>query len=482
MGYSPSSSISNQYMHAGHRATDQYPPSHPFPRSFAGSEQSSSIFRETRSPPFHSSVVAHPYQLSNQYGSMPLPPPSRPEGPSFDITKSVHTLVTQRNQTLMPEISASIQKGFFQVDGKWTCYRRNYFAVSCAFNFKGGNPDEHVYLQRHSQLQPVQQYAVSISAQTGNGSNQDSEKRELVQHTPKRDKATESVPGRHTVQPAPVQSHSSGSGLQATSIYPNNHGMMSNFEGYSGQGHHTPTSYTFERIQFQKATANNGKRRAQQQFFHVVVELSVRISQPGGEEAWVIVASKKSDQMVVRGRSPGHYKDSIRRDSQANNDQDRSSGTGGDSGSTGMHMPPILGPHPSSMDWPPPNRHNAHYGHSYSQQMHGSDNSPGSVSSSTTLTGSPVHDEFHLSAFTTARHAPSYELDRSILNPISDHASSPRLSHLRSSFGCKKSFDEENAECDPGFYSGTTSVDSAFSPQSYEFSNTSNAKSLCAST
>jgi meiosis-specific transcription factor NDT80 len=79
---------------------------------------------------------------------------------------------------------------------------------------------------------------------------------------------------------------------------------------YSGS-HSTPptaTSHTFERIQFKSATANNGKRRAQQQYYHLIVELWADIRQPNDREPnWVKVAERSSSQVVVRGRSPSHY-------------------------------------------------------------------------------------------------------------------------------------------------------------------------------
>ena len=68
------------------------------------------------------------------------------------------------------------------------------------------------------------------------------------------------------------------------------------------------TQHTFERIQFQKATANNGKRRAQQQHYRLVVELHAELS--SGES--VKIARQLSDPVVVRGRSPIHYKSSGR--------------------------------------------------------------------------------------------------------------------------------------------------------------------------
>ena len=302
---------------------------------------------------------------------------NRQDGPPFGETMILLPVVTGRNLQLLPDIVASIQKGFFQVDRKWTCYRRNYFTVSCSFHFRTPNYDTQLYVQRHSgqQLEAIAQFAVSISAKTAVMNNQESELRNLVQHTPKRDKASESVPGKVFVQPAQPPSLNAASGMGTGShLYASpqhvSPGMMLDYHSNFGGAPHQapPTSHTFERIQFQKATANNGKRRAQQQYFHVVVELSADIGRPAGEPQWVKIATKESHPMVVRGRSPGHYKDNGRRNSSTSMDPDRETGAGGDGGSGQIAMPSLLGSgqvQASSMDWEPSHRNGSHLGGHY---------------------------------------------------------------------------------------------------------------------
>jgi meiosis-specific transcription factor NDT80 len=68
------------------------------------------------------------------------------------------------------------------------------------------------------------------------------------------------------------------------------------------------TSHTFDRVQFKCATANNGKRRASQQYFHIHAEVFVDVRKDVNEPpSWVKVAYRISDKIVVRGRSPSHY-------------------------------------------------------------------------------------------------------------------------------------------------------------------------------
>jgi meiosis-specific transcription factor NDT80 len=322
--------------------------------------------RATDSYAFSSTNGSYHHQPTMTLESTARPVTTRPDGPSFDDTKVIHPIITSLNHQLVPEIAASIQKGFFQVDGKWTCYRRNYFTVSCSFSFRTSSYEGQLYLQRHSshQAELIKQFAISISAKTAiMNSNQESEARALVQHTPKRDKATESIPGKVTVQPAPTPSLSSTGALPTHgNLYTNpQQAVPSGLPDYntgasysSTQHQMPPTSHTFERIQFQKATANNGKRRAQQQYFHIVVEVSADVSRTGEAPHWVRIATKQSEPMVVRGRSPGHYKDNGRRDSTASMDPDRGGGASGDLGAGLSSVNGLLGSspsHQSSMDW-----------------------------------------------------------------------------------------------------------------------------------
>ena len=317
----------------------------------------------------------------------------RQDGPPFEETKVIHPVLTARNQQLMPDIAANIQKGFFQVDQKWTCYRRNYFTVSCSFNLRPSTVDTPFYLQRSANHTPeiIGQFAVSISAKTAVlNTNQESETRALVQHTPKRDKATESIPGKVIVQPA-VSSLMPSSSSLATSphLYTGSQhgspGVLVDYNPNYGSSQHQapPGSHTFERIQFQKATANNGKRRAQQQYFHIVVELSADVGRTGDPQ-WVKIATKESHPMVVRGRSPGHYKDNGRRGSSTSMDPDQGAGAGGDSGVGTNSMHGFYGgsrAQTTTSEWDPLYRGNNHMGRSYRQATQ-ADCSPTSIASS----------------------------------------------------------------------------------------------------
>ncbi|QKX54800.1 uncharacterized protein TRUGW13939_01889, partial [Talaromyces rugulosus] len=260
-------------------------------------------------------------------------PSTQPEAPPFRETTMHHQVINDSSQPVQLSIQAKIHKGFFQVEEKWTCYRRNYFSVTCFFNMQPWDPNSTYYTQQGpgQHHERIRDFAMSISAVV---SGSDNDIRELVQHSPKRDKQSEKKPDRIILQPHCPNVLSSNAGPSGSVFgIPQSTGSMPfdcNSQYAMPLNTQPPMQHTFERIQFQKATANNGKRRAQQQYYNLVVELWANVSK--NTEKWVLIATKHSDEMVVRGRSPGHYKDS-RRDSSASMG-DSGGGSGGDPGQT----------------------------------------------------------------------------------------------------------------------------------------------------
>ncbi|KAK8042701.1 hypothetical protein PG994_013184 [Apiospora phragmitis] len=214
------------------------------------------------------------------------------------------------------EINGTIDKGFFLSENEWTCYRRNYFSCICSYSLTPNYPGAAMHYTPNSSAThyEVHGFAMSISAMVHES---DTHTIDLVQHTPKRDKGPVSRPDSHG------HSHRLGVGPASGGLY----------EGFNQPPSGHPTEHTFERIQFKQATANNGKRRAAQQYYHLVVELHAHVGEIGRGVAdqWMKVAHRKSAKMIVRGRSPGHYQ-SERRGST-------SSGPGAAGGSLSGYAP-----------------------------------------------------------------------------------------------------------------------------------------------
>ncbi|CAO3663078.1 unnamed protein product [Rhizopus stolonifer] len=238
-----------------------------------------------RQPSFSSSY--HPYAthpvLARKRGRSELF--SAELGPFFSSTKPFDNLYSMDRSTLLTvRIQAKMDRGFFLAENDWTCYRRNYFQVSGAFAIQGLNhyyadQETQSYVQLDGVFHPVLHFSMGISARVSNSDK----KIDLVQHTPKRDKGPQTTPNPKPIMP--------GGNLNMSSVGANQ------------------SIVTFERIQFKTATANNGKRRAAQQYYVCLVDLFAEIE--GNQR--VKVASCQSAPLVVRGRSPGHYSDNQER-------------------------------------------------------------------------------------------------------------------------------------------------------------------------
>lgn len=229
------------------------------------------------------------------------------------------------------QLHAKMDRGFFRAEQDWACYRRNYFQVSSTFDVHGVNymlqGSEVPCLLRTSQneILQIEYFSIGVSARvTGNPDK----KIELVQHTPKRDKGPQMIPKPQAIR--------AGGNLHLASV---------------GSNHHIAT---FERMQFKTATANNGKRRAAQQYYEIVIELYGNTAQ--GQE--ICVATCYSAPLVVRGRSPGHYADSHTRY--------RHSSVASSSSAASSQHPPPPPPPPLQLPTSPPVNDLAPYYYDYS--------------------------------------------------------------------------------------------------------------------
>ncbi|SAM01544.1 hypothetical protein [Absidia glauca] len=216
----------------------------------------------------------------------------------FGPTRTHSSIYQQDQSTLCQlELRCRVDRGFFISNQHWTCYRRNYFQLSGAFithcnenqvfyiqNPSSGDSNGSVHSGEESRndslLIPIQGFYIQLVAHTSDND----QPVELIQLTAKRDKGPQQIPSMLPIQPC----GSSGSG-----------GLLLH---YPHDQQHQRT-VTYERLQFKSATANNGKKRATQQYFYLTAQL---IAQDINQYQHVI-ATSQSSPLVVRGRSPGHY-------------------------------------------------------------------------------------------------------------------------------------------------------------------------------
>lgn len=264
------------------------------------------------------------------------------ESPPFNAQEDFFEIICD-GQKVMPAIDAKVDKGFFlSSDGIWTCYRRNYFAVSVHYNLTPWTPNGRLYLNQGpgKPQEQIQSMAVALAAAVDGSTGKSIE---LIQHTPKRDKGPQMPMKKELLSPMPpgknqdhptygISNYAQPSQVTGPSLPLQNETDVS--PPYSPASHSSNThQHAFERIQFKAATANNGKRRAQQQYYHLIVELYANIQSPRDPEPrWIKVAARSSHPVVVRGRSPSHYQN----EGPHNANTSRGAGSGGGSGS-GAH-------------------------------------------------------------------------------------------------------------------------------------------------
>nr|OQO25497.1 hypothetical protein B0A51_08764 [Rachicladosporium sp. CCFEE 5018] len=319
--------------------------------------------------------------------------------------------MTCEGEPITPNIHAKVEKGFFFApDKKWTCYRRNYFSVICSFDLHPMINNGRLEIKRNGIAERVQAMGMKLTAAVDGSAGKNIE---LVLHTPKRDNgpklkmdvfkvAPSPAPGRtdHTVSPhgiytVPMQTfHPTGQTpgpylpLQHTpeenspTLSAATSAMAPHYAYAGGAPHMAPSgairSYTFERVQFKQATANNGKRRASQQFFHLVIELFADVRKDGAESpTWVNVAKRVSDKIVVRGRSPSHY---------SNEGVNGIAGRGGASGGGGNYGMSSAGGYSAN---------GMNQGGFRSAGSHGSSSSNGYSTRNYALHHSPEHPDSH---------------------------------------------------------------------------------------
>ena len=282
--------------------------------------------------------------------------------PPLSATENLYSLQTTDGQTLRADIFGRIDKGFFMADSDWTCYRRNYFSLNCSYAILPSLPSGTIYLvdKDNGRLgAQVFGFSMSIAAVVD---GRDGKPIELVQHTPKRDKGPQDKPARVTLAPRPsapqhgIYGDGGIGGSSRSGLYD---------QGFGQNPNQPAVEATFERIQFKNATANNGKRRAAQQYYHLLVELFADLGDRRPEQ-WVKIAFRMSAPMVVRGRSPGHYQNE-RRGSNAS-----AGGSGGAGGADSYTPSASTSRTPGDMGMPGGSSmlQNSGYGGSYDNRSH----------------------------------------------------------------------------------------------------------------
>lgn len=246
-------------------------------------------------------------------------------GPSFIPQRPLGVLRTASGVDLNPIISARIDRGFHIENGQWIGYKRNYFTLVAAFDFKGGfnlnllNQGINWSASEHSSLKEnVLYFKLCL---TGGVSESPEQQVRLIQHTAKRDHGPQMSPPVLNIIPGELPSHNVI--RQIANIRNNVKVDMSNrlffldeetrchllkagrsdFLGRYPRGEKVAVAARYDRIQFQfPAHINGSKPKENDRFILSLNLIAVLIS---GKE--VTVASTATLTLTVRCRSPSTY-------------------------------------------------------------------------------------------------------------------------------------------------------------------------------
>ena len=186
---------------------------------------------------------------------------------------------------------AAKQRGF------WILYRRNYFGIQGSYQLKSledSSPDETLYLHRkNSKPEAIKTLFMCMR---GVVDTEEGPEIKIVVFDAKR-KPLHAGNEPPPIKPQRMKPLTEGS----TKFYTESTGDR--------QDHmNVPMNHTFHRNQFRAATQNNGQRRTEQQYYHIVLELKAEIMVDGVPTLFT-VASRISEPLVVRGRCPLSFKD-----------------------------------------------------------------------------------------------------------------------------------------------------------------------------
>lgn len=246
----------------------------------------------------------------NSWNPPPPPPPSTissirftdptailisSETPPFEVQKNFAEITNEHGLRIVPTITCRIYKGFLlDAENNWTCYRRNDFGVEVAYSLQPILSPHQLSLSNieanmsSKNFFKVQSLALFLEATTLDHGNAMS----VRIHQRKSKRANKPW---LEIEPVVLEPAAAAQSTQDSPRASQTVGTLA-------------TSHTFERVQFKRATANNGKYRTQQQYFALEVSLLADIQKdPGMQPQWIKLAGRRSEPLVVRGRTPRNY-------------------------------------------------------------------------------------------------------------------------------------------------------------------------------
>lgn len=219
--------------------------------------------------------------------------------PQFHETKSTGQLYDAAGSLVLEKIRASfvLKKRTARQRNCWILYRRNYYGIQGSYDLhpsSDASTEETLWLHGDGhEPKPVVALHMRMRGAV------DSETGPVIPIVVFNAKRKPLHPGDNP-PPAPDRQRMKPTREGSTKLYVTS-------TGDRADNINIPMNHTWPRNQFRAATQNNGSRRTEQQFYHVIVELMAEVIIDGISESFV-VASVMSEPLVVRGRCPLSFK------------------------------------------------------------------------------------------------------------------------------------------------------------------------------
>ncbi|KAL8826513.1 MAG: hypothetical protein Q9170_007374 [Blastenia crenularia] len=214
---------------------------------------------------------------------------------SFEPTVVHQKLRSSDGNSCCPLVEVELAGMFLRTDNEeLSCYRRNLFNVHCSFYFERGcrlpfflaSDDDH-------HPKEIIRFHLSLSGATDAG-----DPVKLLKIPPKTE-------GNRIANLSPIPILTGSGAPSSTVENPVSEPHISTFEPHvASDMSRNPFIAEFNRMQFQTATANNGRRKEPLQYHRILVNLSVETFPK--TKSLVLIASKTSCPLFVRGRLPSN--------------------------------------------------------------------------------------------------------------------------------------------------------------------------------
>ena len=215
----------------------------------------------------------------------------------FEESRHMNSMFDSNDIPVEGDVHAEFDKTFLYDSAArhpyYTAYRRNYFAVQVRYQLRfdesSTSTKDPLFVHDGPDRLRVKHLIVRIKAVRDDF---DGEELEIVRYNAQRHvlDPTE-APLKHKMQPCmPDHEHAFNESTK----------FKKNKAQY-------PTNHTFVRLQFRKATENNGQRRKDQRYHRVMAELCAVFNRSNGEECFAVIEQTISGLIVVHGRGPSSH-------------------------------------------------------------------------------------------------------------------------------------------------------------------------------